>query len=60
MVVETLPSILVILRLGEIKKETAPGHPWDYPLKMGTKKGKATPTALEATLPVIFYPLDFI
>lgn len=41
-------------------KKDSPGHPWDYPLKLGTKKGKATPTALEATLPVIFYPVDFV
>jgi len=34
-------------------------NPWDYPPKMGTKKGKGVPTALEAPLPVIFYPLDF-
>jgi hypothetical protein len=29
------------------------------PPKMGTKKGKGVSTALEAPLPVTFYPLDF-
>ena len=43
----------------ENKKGDSLGHPRTIPLKMGTKKGKGTPTALEATVPVIFYPLDF-
>ncbi len=42
------------------KKGDSPGHPWNCPLKIGTKKGKATPTALEAPLPINFYPLDFV
>jgi hypothetical protein len=46
-------------KMDKIKKIT-PGRPQSYLLKMGTKKGKATPGALEATLPVIFHPLDFV
>ena len=42
------------------KKGDRPSHPRTIPLKMGMKKGKGVPTALEAPLPVIFYPSDFI
>ena len=37
-----------------IKKGDRPGYPQTIPLKMGTKTGKGTPTALEVPLPVIF------
>jgi hypothetical protein len=37
-----------------IKKGDRPSHPRTIPLKMGTKKGKGTPTALKVPLPVIF------
>ena len=36
------------------KKGDSPGYPRTIPLKMGTKKGKGTPIALEVPLPVIF------
>jgi hypothetical protein len=48
-----------ISRLRKIKKGIARSSETRHPLKLGMKKGKVTPTALEATLSVIFYPLDF-
>ena len=42
------------------KRGTARNAPRTIPLKMETKKGKETPNAIEASLPVYFYPVDFI